>query len=177
MNEPTQGTARTFYAHSLPAAPGKEAPPSITEWEPLEEHLRKVAKLAESFAAAWNAGVWGLVLGLWHDLGKYTIDFLNYLFSANGVEAHLEQVRGRVDHSTAGAARPAPVRPETGPDRRYSRLLHCRPSWGIARLQRQPRLLRFVRQVEETRPGNRTSARRHFPPEELPPAHGPAPPG
>jgi len=103
MNEPTQGTARTFYAHSLPAAPGKEAPPSITEWEPLEEHLRKVAKLAESFAAAWNAGVWGLVLGLWHDLGKYTIDFLNYLFSANGVEAHLKQVRGRVDHSTAGA--------------------------------------------------------------------------
>jgi len=40
---------RQYYAHSLE---GK--PPS--EWQPLEEHLRKVAELAWSFAKSFGAG-------------------------------------------------------------------------------------------------------------------------
>ena len=45
----------------------------------------------------------GRVAGLWHDVGKYSAEFQAYLCKENGFEAHLEQYKGRVDHSTAGA--------------------------------------------------------------------------
>jgi len=89
------------YAHSLEGE-GQD------EWEPLEAHLRLVAEGdggfpgAEGFAGAFGAGQWGQVLGWWHDLGKYSADFQDYLNSSNGLEAHLE-TPDRVDHSTAGA--------------------------------------------------------------------------
>lgn len=91
--------AQQFYAHSQPARP-------VAEWEPLAEHLAKVADLAGRFAARFGAPEWGRQLGLWHDLGKYSARFQNYLLQANGFEAHLEEkseVFTRVDHSTAGA--------------------------------------------------------------------------
>lgn len=87
-----------FYAHSLEGRdPG--------DWEPLEDHLRRVAELAAKFTAKWGAGEWGSLAGWWHDLGKYSIKFQNMLLSANGFEAHLEveDDSRRVDHSTAGA--------------------------------------------------------------------------
>lgn len=87
----------TFYAHTLPNRP--EA-----EWEPLEVHLREVAEMAGDFAAAFGAREWGYLAGLWHDLGKYSREFQDYL-KAVTCEAHLEEkeIPGRVDHSTAGA--------------------------------------------------------------------------
>lgn len=86
-----------FYAHTLEGK-GPE------HWEPLERHLREVAKMAGDFAAAFGAKDWGRLAGLWHDLGKYSREFQNYLRAVTS-EAHLEEkdLPGRVDHSTAGA--------------------------------------------------------------------------
>ena len=91
--------ATQFFAHSLRDRP-------LTAWEPLLEHLNRVAERAADFAAKFGARAWGRQLGLWHDLGKYTLRFQNYLLKKNGYEAHLEEkqgVAGKVDHSTAGA--------------------------------------------------------------------------
>jgi CRISPR-associated endonuclease/helicase Cas3 len=68
-----------------------------------------VADLAAEFAGDFGAEEWGRVLGLWHDLGKYSVEFQDMLLKANGFEAHLETQPGRVDHSTAGAQHAASV--------------------------------------------------------------------
>ena len=87
---------KEYYAHSLE---GK--PPS--DWQPLEEHLKNVAEMARSFADAFNAGDWGYLAGLWHDIGKYSDGFQKKLNIREGSDAHIETKPGRVDHSTAGA--------------------------------------------------------------------------
>ncbi len=96
-----------FYAHSLAGRPA-------LHWEPLADHLNLVAELAAQFADKFSAGDWGHVLGLWHDLGKYSLEFQAYLHSENGLEAHLENFAGRVDHSTAGAQYAFKKYPEIG---------------------------------------------------------------
>jgi CRISPR-associated endonuclease/helicase Cas3 len=77
------------------------------EWRihALDEHLYGVARLAAEFAAPLNNQDWAYVAGLWHDLGKYSLEFQSYIKSASGYEAtaHLENQKGKVDHSTAGA--------------------------------------------------------------------------
>lgn len=85
-----------FYAHSV-----EDAPPE--HWEPLPAHLEQVAALATQFGRKFNAAPWANSLGKWHDLGKYSDEFQAYLKHENGLEAHLEQYVGKVDHSTAGA--------------------------------------------------------------------------
>ena len=74
------------------------------EWHEhlLDEHLRGVAAMAANFAAAFESGDWASVAGLWHDLGKYSTEFQQYIRSVSGYDAHIE-APGRVDHSTAGA--------------------------------------------------------------------------
>ena len=74
-------------------------------WLPhlLDDHLRGVATLAESFATAFAADDWAKLAGLWHDLGKYRPAFQRYIRGASGYDAHIETAPGRVDHSTAGA--------------------------------------------------------------------------
>lgn len=84
-----------FYAHSLADRPQ-------TDWEPLEDHLNAVAARAVEFTERLGARAWGEVLGRWHDIGKYAVEFQDYLLRANGFEAHLE-AQTKVDHSTAGA--------------------------------------------------------------------------
>jgi CRISPR-associated endonuclease/helicase Cas3 len=77
------------------------------EWKvhDLEEHLVEVAKLASEFAKDFGASDWAFLAGIWHDLGKYRPAFQNYIRSVSGYDpdAHIEQGKGRVDHSTAGA--------------------------------------------------------------------------
>lgn len=91
------------YAHTREGRPR-------SEWEPLEDHLREVGEGGEympgaaGFAEAFSARPWGHLLGLWHDLGKYSRAFQDHLQSSEGGVAHLESLPGsRVDHSTAGA--------------------------------------------------------------------------
>jgi|GEM_PF-1580573 len=57
----------SFYAHSKEGEPPER-------WQPLEEHLRRVAASARSFADEFGAEEWGYLAGLWHDLGKYSIE-------------------------------------------------------------------------------------------------------
>lgn len=54
----------SVYAHSLPDQPQER-------WEPLAEHLEKVADLAGRFASAFHSREWGKLAGWWHDLRKY----------------------------------------------------------------------------------------------------------
>lgn len=77
-----------IYAHSHAEWPREQ-------WHLLEEHLRETARLAESFASSYAPG-WGHLAGLWHDLGKYQIEFQNKITKDS--EAHC-----RVDHSIVGA--------------------------------------------------------------------------
>jgi len=87
---------KKYYAHSLD---GK--PPS--DWQPLEDHLKNVAEMARSFAESFDAGDWGYLAGLWHDIGKYSDEFQKMLGAEEGSDAHIETKPGRIDHSTAGA--------------------------------------------------------------------------
>lgn len=68
----------------------------------LKEHLFDVAKLAGEFATHFDSAEWASLAGLWHDLGKYSTEFQQYIKSVSGYDAHIE-APGRVDHSTAGA--------------------------------------------------------------------------
>lgn len=57
------------------------------------EHLKGTAKLCANFAAVFQAEEMGKLVGMAHDIGKYSAEFQNRLL-------HQEK---RVDHATAGA--------------------------------------------------------------------------
>ncbi|MDP2811214.1 MAG: CRISPR-associated endonuclease Cas3'', partial [Rhodocyclaceae bacterium] len=77
----------------------------------LHDHLIGVGDKASSNAAKIGLAAQGELLGLLHDLGKYSDAFQSYLKSATGIlnqdedEEYVDAVRlrGRIDHSTAGA--------------------------------------------------------------------------
>jgi len=81
------------------------------DWQSLDEHLTGVAALAKTFAAKLGLEQVGELLGLLHDLGKYSHAFQTYLKSAIGALNQDEDedwvdaasLKGKVDHSTAGA--------------------------------------------------------------------------
>ncbi|QTA93788.1 CRISPR-associated helicase Cas3' [Desulfonema magnum] len=85
-----------YYAHSLEGKP-------FSEWQPLDEHLRNVAEMAQSFAKDFGADEWAYLAGLLHDVGKYSAAFQKRLGVDMDSNAHIEKVAGRPDHSTAGA--------------------------------------------------------------------------
>lgn len=60
----------------------------------LIEHLRGVGDMAERFAAAFGEEAAGRMVGLYHDIGKYSQEFQAYLRRGGG---------RKFDHSTAGA--------------------------------------------------------------------------
>jgi len=74
-----------YFAHTNDR--GKE------HWQLLKDHLWKTAELARSFGEDAGIGDLSYVVGLLHDLGKYSEQF----------QARLEGKKLRVDHSTAGA--------------------------------------------------------------------------
>lgn len=74
-----------FYAHSTDDA-------SKQNWQPLDDHLVEVGKLAQEFSSAFQAPEWGKLAGMLHDLGKATPQFQKRLEGGP-----------KVDHSSAGA--------------------------------------------------------------------------
>lgn len=60
----------------------------------LKEHLKEVRRLSEKFASEFGEGTIGKIVGLYHDIGKYSQEFQKYIRGEQKL---------RVDHSTAGA--------------------------------------------------------------------------
>ncbi len=90
----------TFYAHSRPE-PNKE------NWQELRKHLEAVAAITSRLAGKIVLSHTGELIGLAHDLGKYSEAFQQYVSKAAG-NAAMEMdpsssLKGSVDHSTAGA--------------------------------------------------------------------------
>ncbi len=78
--------------------------------QPLEDHLRGVADRARKNADKLGLGKAGELLGLLHDIGKYSAAFQNYIRSAEGLldqdsddYVDAAQQKGKIDHSTAGS--------------------------------------------------------------------------
>ena len=76
----------------------------------LWTHLTEASELAKGFASKIGLSKSGEILGLLHDLGKASKDFQNYLLSGEGLldpdsDDYVDHVamKGKVDHSTAGA--------------------------------------------------------------------------
>jgi CRISPR-associated endonuclease/helicase Cas3 len=88
--------SRGLFAHSRPEL-------TVDHWQSLESHLGNVGKLASEFAEAFGAADWGRLAGMWHDLGKYSSDFQSYLKAVSKEDHHGAELKGTVDHSTAGA--------------------------------------------------------------------------
>ena len=87
------------YAHTREGRPREE-------WHGLFDHLQETARLAGTFASGFGSEAWGYLEGLWHDIGKSGAAFQTYLFTSaegGGSDGHESEIRGRVDHSTAGA--------------------------------------------------------------------------
>ncbi|MCK5242521.1 CRISPR-associated helicase Cas3' [bacterium] len=76
----------------------------------LEAHLKEVAKLTGEFASKIGLREQGEVIGFLHDIGKASQEFKKYIESAVGLidpdeddYVDADRMRGKVDHSTAGA--------------------------------------------------------------------------
>jgi CRISPR-associated endonuclease/helicase Cas3 len=91
---------RMFFAHSLE---GRDR----AAWQPLGIHLENVSRLTSLRAEKFGARRLGAVVGLLHDLGKYSREFQDYI-------AHQGQ---SPDHATAGSREILRLAPATGQDR------------------------------------------------------------
>lgn len=85
-----------LYAHSR-----KDTPQAL--WHDLDDHLQATAERAQSFAESMRSGDWAYNAGRLHDLGKSDSRFQGYLLRCNELDDS-EYDRGRVNHSSAGAA-------------------------------------------------------------------------
>lgn len=91
--------ARTFGLQSLP------------------EHLDGTAAIAAKFAAAFQNPEWGRILGLWHDLGKYSDEFQEYIKKNSGYEEG--EKLGKTDHTSAAAILAKEIFPQQWPPISY----------------------------------------------------------
>lgn len=76
----------------------------------LASHLLNVAAFAQGFSKKIRLQTAGKLIGLLHDLGKYSEDFRRYIHSALGLlnpdeddYVDSDLLKGKVDHSSAGA--------------------------------------------------------------------------
>nr|WP_320012160.1 CRISPR-associated helicase Cas3' [uncultured Desulfobulbus sp.] len=81
------------------------------EIQELANHLLGVSKLSRLFASKFGVPDLGELLGLLHDVGKYSCEFQDYIKSATGILqpdrddnfVDAMTLKGKVDHSSAGA--------------------------------------------------------------------------
>lgn len=81
------------------------------EIQTVYEHLMGVSSICKQFAAKIGLSEAGELLGLLHDIGKYSTDFQNYIKTETGLinpdiddtDAGTPNLKGKIDHSTAGA--------------------------------------------------------------------------
>ncbi len=89
------------------AAHFRERPGEPPEFQDLEEHLNETASRAERFAERFKSGLWGDLLGKWHDLGKASPSWQDYLYSQANTNSGASSDQGyegeKGMHSTAGA--------------------------------------------------------------------------
>ena len=79
--------------------------------QPLAGHLEGVGHLSGKFAAKFQLSAYGELIGLVHDLGKYSTAFQAYIKSATGLLnqdededfVDADELKGTIDHSTSGA--------------------------------------------------------------------------
>ena len=77
----------------------------------VEEHLLNVSEICGKFTDKIGLRDAGILLGILHDIGKYSDDFQAYIKSATGLlndeidddYVDSESLKGKIDHSTAGA--------------------------------------------------------------------------
>jgi CRISPR-associated endonuclease/helicase Cas3 len=83
----------------------------------LYQHLLGVAEKAKQLAQKMNLGEFGYLIGLVHDLGKYSQEFQRYILSIANTKSIIgnlkydededaydyKKQKGKIDHSTAGA--------------------------------------------------------------------------
>lgn len=82
-----------------------------SECQSLESHLLGVAACSGVFASKFGLKTQGELIGLLHDLGKYSTAFQAYIQSATGLLNQDEDeefvdaagLKGKIDHSTSGA--------------------------------------------------------------------------
>jgi CRISPR-associated endonuclease/helicase Cas3 len=72
------------------------------EFQSLKDHLEETAILAQAFSSKFGDKQWGRLLGLWHDIGKYSPTFQNYIRKNSGYDEGLTD-SGKSDHTSAGA--------------------------------------------------------------------------
>lgn len=80
-----QTSVMTYYAHTKVAPGGLVA--DEREWQPLRDHLNRVATLAKRFAAPIGFPADAELAGWLHDLGKYRDEFQAYLRRERGMSA------------------------------------------------------------------------------------------
>jgi CRISPR-associated endonuclease/helicase Cas3 len=77
----------------------------------VKSHLQSVSQICAELTAKCDLEDVGRLLGLLHDFGKYSSSFQNYLHSAigefdpdkDGEYVDAKDMKGKIDHSTAGA--------------------------------------------------------------------------
>ena len=108
----------TPFGEEEPACVGFPICEKCREMVPQHGHLNKVAwwnakfmqdMFPEGSEDAKTAAEWGYLAGLWHDLGKFAPEWQEYL--KKKVDSHIDEVVGKVDHSTAGAQHATKISP------------------------------------------------------------------
>jgi len=70
------------------------------EIQGLLNHLFGTAEFAMKFASVFNNQEWGKLLGLWHDMGKYSDEFQKYIKVNSGYEEDDQRIP-KTDHTSA----------------------------------------------------------------------------